>query len=177
LTLPRPRLGWPIMLAMAIVLMAPLLLWGQRTQDSWQLDLVWSRQFSDQLATNPYPRWLERSFDGFGAPVFYFYPPLAFYVAAAAHYATAGLISTFQEIWIAATVALFVSGLSMRAWLREIGGREWMALVFMIAPYHLFDIQVRGALAEFCAYAFMPLVMLALKRALNGKSPLHLALA
>jgi hypothetical protein len=63
----------------------------------------------------------------------------------------------------------------MRAWLKEIGGREWMAALFMLAPYHMFDISMRGALAEFCAYALMPLVMLALKRALERKSPLLLA--
>ena len=52
-----------------------------------------------------------------------------------------------------------------------------MAALFMIAPYHLFDIHVRGALAEFCAYALLPLVLLTLKRALDGKSPLPLGLA
>src|SRR5207342_3556916 len=98
---------------------------GERTQDSWQLDIVWARQFAEQLATNPYPRWMERSFDSFGAPVFYFYPPLAFYLTAAAHYLTAGLLSTFQSIWVAATLALFASCLTMRAWLKEIGGKAW----------------------------------------------------
>jgi hypothetical protein len=172
-----PALRWTHLAALAVLVMAPILILGERTQDSWQLDIVWARQFADQLATNPYPRWLERSFDGFGAPVFYFYPPLAFYAAGAVHYLTLGLISTFQEIWVVATLALFASGLSMRAWLREIGGREWLAAAYLIAPYHLFDIHVRGALAEFCAYALVPLVMLALKRALDAKSPLPLAAA
>jgi hypothetical protein len=169
------QLRWFHLALIAMAVMAPILLWGERTQDSWQLDIVWARQFTEQLATNPYPRWLERSFDGFGAPVFYFYPPGAFYLTAGVHYAAGGLLSTFQSIVIAATLALFSSGLTMRAWLKEIGGREWMAALFMLAPYHLFDISIRGALAEFCAYALMPLVMLALKRALDGKSPLPLA--
>ena len=98
-------------------------------------------------------------------------------MTAAAHYLTGGLLTTFQDICLLATLALFASGLAMRAWLKEIGGREWMAALFMLAPYHLFDISIRGALAEFCAYALMPLVMLGLKRALDGKSPLMLALA
>ena len=121
---PCPRCAGRTFWPSPLVVMAPVLLWGERNQDSWQLNLVWASQFTEQLASNPYPRWLDRSFDGFGAPVFYFYPPLAFYATGAVHYLTAGLLSTFQDIWVVATLALFASGLAMRAWLKEIGGRS-----------------------------------------------------
>jgi hypothetical protein len=170
-------LGWPHLLVLALAIVAPLLISGERADDSWALNQVWATQFSEQLAHNPYPRWLERSFDGFGAPVFYFYPPLAFYLTAAVHYLAFGALTPFQELVAAATLMLFVSGLTMRRWLTEVGGRPWMAVLFMVAPYHLSELYIRGALAEFCAYALVPLVMLGLHRALKGRGFILLSLS
>jgi len=48
------------------------------------------------------------------------------------------------------------------------------ALLFMAAPYHLLDFYGRGAQAEFLAIAFLPLVMLGLRRA-SERSPTLLA--
>ena len=56
----------------------------------------------------------------------------------------------------------------MRAWLaRETGTRTAPlvgAIVYMAAPYHLLDLYVRGAFAEFAGYAVLPLLMLAIRR-------------
>ena len=46
---------------------------------------------------------------------------------------------------------------------RPLGG----ALFYMAAPYHVLDFQMRGALAEYCAFALMPLVALGIRRSAN----------
>ena len=68
---------------LGLVLMLPVLLAPTPLSDSHGLNLVWSQQFTSLIATgNLWPRWLPWSHGGLGAPVFYFYGPLAFWLAA-----------------------------------------------------------------------------------------------
>jgi hypothetical protein len=64
-------------------------------------------------------------------------------------------------------------GLTMRIWLRYVTGNPRTALcgaiVYMVAPYHLFDHYIRGAFAEFTAYAILPLVILAIELAADRR--------
>ena len=89
--------------ALAIALTVPALLSPQMTHDSFWIDWVWADQFTAELAKgNFYPRWLPLSHGGLGSPVFYYYPPLAFY--ACALFGLAGF-STYWSI-----VAVFCCG-------------------------------------------------------------------
>src|SRR5262249_9916250 len=62
---------------------------------------------------------------------------------------------------------LWASGLAMYAWLKGEAKSPraalYGALAYMAAPYHLVDHYLRGAYAEFAAYAVPPLVMLAVR--------------
>ena len=52
--------------------------------DSFWIDHVWASQFTALLREGViYPRWLPWSHEGLGSPVFYYYPPLAFYLTGA----------------------------------------------------------------------------------------------
>jgi hypothetical protein len=108
-----------------------------------------------------YPRWLPQSHGGLGSPVFYFYPPLAFYVSGAA-----GLLglSTYGSIIAAFGVGFVGSGYAMHQWLRN-DARHALpgAILYMVAPYHVLDFYGRGAQAEFCAYVLLPLVALGMR--------------
>lgn len=146
-----------VLAIIAALLLLPAALHGPMTHESFGLDTVWTRQFADQLAAGElYPRWLPEAFGGLGAPVFFFYPPSSFYLAAAFH--IAGL-TVWLSIVAAAWAALWASGMAMRAWT----GSQGAALLYMLAPYHLFCFYCRGDLAEFCAYAWTPLIALAIR--------------
>ena len=144
--------------------MAPSLVWGTLPSHSSMHNLTWAAQFSDQVLSGIlYPRWLSGSFDGLGAPTFYFYPPLAFWVDAAIRGLTADLLPTSWRLSVTAVVLLWASGAAMYAWLRlqRVYSRAALvgALAYAAAPYHLVDHYLRGALAEFASYAALPVVM------------------
>ena len=162
--------------AFALLLILPAMLTPIRLHDSFWIDWVWVDQFGDQLRQlNLYPRWLPASHDGLGSPVFYYYPPLSFYPA--------GLLAALGFTPYAAIVATFGlafagSGAAMLHWARGWTNHPLAAsLFFMAAPYHLADFYGRGALAETCAIALIPLLALGLKRVAEGKGPALAAIA
>jgi hypothetical protein len=162
--------------ALALLLTLPAILGPLKLHDSFWIDWVWTDQFAAQLRQGIlYPRWLPASHDGLGAPVFYYYPPLAFYPA--------GLLAALGLTPYAAIVATFGlaflgSGLAMYRWAQGWTERPLAAaLLYMAAPYHLADFYGRGALAETCAIALIPLLALGLKRVGEGKSMTLAALA
>ena len=141
----------------SLLLVLPAIVAAPMMHDSFWIDWVWADQFTAELAQgNLYPRWLPRSHGGLGSPVFYFYPPLAFYVSGA--FGLSGL-STYASIVATFWVALLGSGYAMYLWLRGFAPFPLLgAFLYMAAPYHLFDFYGRGAQAEFLAIAFIPLV-------------------
>lgn len=150
----------PAVAAVAVLLMLPSLIWGPAPIDSAVYNYVWTRQFGGALAQGQiYPRWLPGSFDGLGSPVFYFYPPVAFYMSGLLQ--VAGL-ATLQAVTGAALLGLAASGLTMAAWLRFKGANPLWALLYMAGPYHLADWYQRAALAEFLSFAWLPLIALAI---------------
>jgi 6-pyruvoyl-tetrahydropterin synthase related domain len=148
-----------------VVLLAPSLLFGTLGSHSSPHNLVWASQFSEQFRAGIlYPRWMPESFDGLGAPTFYFYPPLAFWIDSLLAIATFDVLSVSYRLSLTSWLLLWGSGLAMYAWLRSEQSERRLALIgalaYMAAPYHLFDHYVRGAIAEFAAYAVLPLVVL-----------------
>lgn len=158
-------LGLPALLAIpAALVTASAVASSYLLNDSFWINLVWGKQFSALIANGElYPRWLPQSHDGLGAPVFYFYPPLAFY--AMSGFVLAG-VPLYWAMIATFAAASFASGWAMHAWLRPIA--LWPragAILYMLAPYHLMDFYKRGALAEFVAFAWLPLIALGMRRA------------
>jgi uncharacterized membrane protein len=107
-----------------------------------------------------YPRWGVDFALGYGYPLFNIYSTLPLYVAEAFHLMGAALTGAVKLTYI---LAFLVSGVTMYAFgKRVLGGQAGVlaAVVYMYAPYRLLDIYVRSAFAEFCAYSFLPLVLL-----------------
>ncbi len=115
-----------------------------------------------------YPRWLPDSFHGFGAPSFYYYPPLTFFLSSVLYALVPSV--TPDSIGKALGLLAFVcSGLSMWCYLRwrsasipntsiDKIGILLGALLYTFAPYRIFNYSTRGALPEHIAFCFIPFV-------------------
>ncbi|MGA2911247.1 MAG: 6-pyruvoyl-tetrahydropterin synthase-related protein [Candidatus Levyibacteriota bacterium] len=107
-------------------------------------------------------RWSADLGYGFGYPIFNFYDPLPYYVGAVIE--MVGL-DALLATKIMMAVGAMLAGVSMYFLAKEFWGKSGgvlSAFFYMYAPYHAVDIYVRGDVAEFWAYAFVPLVFLGL---------------
>ena len=105
-------------------------------------------------------RWVPDLGYGYGYPIFNFYAPLAYYVG--------GILTLVGFDALIATklmmgIGILLSGVFMYLLAREFWGEPGgiiSGLFYVYAPYHALDIYVRGDVAEFWAYAFVPLIFL-----------------
>jgi hypothetical protein len=113
-----------------------------------------------------YPRWLPDSFHGFGAPSFYYYPPLTFFLSSAL-YTVLPSLSPDTIGKILGILAFGFSILSMWLYLRWRSasvsqtiksniGILLGALLYGFAPYRIFNYSTRGALPEHIAFCMVP---------------------
>lgn len=160
----------------AAALLLPSFLWSSGYSDSVKYNYVWVAQFAAEMARGHlYPRWLPDSFDGLGSPTFYFYPPLAYWVAGG--FGAFGL-PTLTAINLMALIALALSGLAMNQWLAALGVRSRLgAILYMASPYHLMDFYVRGALGEFVGFMWLPWIALGIHRLPQRRGVIMLALS
>jgi len=124
-----------------------------------------------------YPGWATDQALGYGYPTFVLYPPLAYYVAEGFHLLGAGKVVAIKWTWALATVG---AGLAMYAYGRRVLGRQrglLAAIVYVYLPYHLADVYVRAALAEYCAFVWMPVALLAFQQLIEKASVRRLAMA
>lgn len=107
------------------------------------------------------PRWNPGGFDGRGAASFYFYPPLAFYLAAAVR-GVFGIVSSYSVFqltcWLASLAGLgaaFVLLRSLRA------TRYWAvvgAALYTYAPFRIAELYSRSSLSSHVGFVFVPLI-------------------
>ena len=159
---------WAAIFALSAFLTLPAATGPMRLNESFWIDWVWLDQFAKQLGQGIlYPRWLPLSHGGLGSPVFYYYPPLAFYLGSI--FVLAGL-STYASLIALFFVAYSISGIAIYAWLRNAASRPLVgALAYVAAPYHAFNFYSRGAIAESLATALLPFVMIGLRRSARGQ--------
>jgi hypothetical protein len=159
----RAGIAYPLLLLLAVALVIPANFGGPMLQDNVAINWVWADQFTSELAKgNIYPRLLPLSNAGLGAPVFYFYPPLAFYVAGV--FGLLG-VSTYASLIATYATAFAASGIGCWHWLKGRSNQPLLgAAFFMAAPYHLFDYTYRGATSESLAVALIPLIAIGLRR-------------
>lgn len=164
-----------ILTLLGVLLLLPSLLFGPAPNHSHFYNILWTDHFGRQMAAGHlYERWLPNSFEGLGSPTFYFYPPIAYWVSGA--FNAAGF-SVGQAINLAGLVLLVGSGLAMHAFLAGRVKHPLLgAALYMAAPYHLYDFYVRGALAEFAAFLWLPLIALAIERLPGRRGVMMLAL-
>lgn len=115
-------------------------------------------------------RWVGDLGYGYGYPIFNFYGPLPYY-AGGFFYALGATGLTATKLMMG--LGLVLAGVTMYAAVAEIvgvAGGVLAASYYMFAPYHAVDAYVRGAVGEYWALVFLPLILLGLWRLIRNKS-------
>jgi hypothetical protein len=97
---------------------------------------------------------------GYGYPLFNFYAPLAYYVGAIFMFLGLDALIATKIMMV---LGIILAGIFMYYLVREFFGEYGgiiSGLFYAYVPYHAVDIYVRGDIAEFWAYAFIPLAFL-----------------
>lgn len=144
--------------------------------------LNWNKFFVDQFwAGDLYPRWLMGMNGGQGSPAFFFYGPIPYYAAALFKPFLADDPYGWLQLGLSFSLALGLSGIFSFLWLQKITDKTTAflgALFYMLLPYHLqVDLFHRLALAEFWAFAWMPLILYAVTEIVSGSKTGSLKLA
>ena len=121
-------------------------------------------------------RWVSDLGYGYGYPIFNFYGPLAYYLGGLFTFVTGNALIATKLMF--GTGILF-AGVSMYLFVNTLAGRYAgiiAAVLYMYAPYHALNIYVRGDVAEFFAYAFLPLVFYGIHKYYNTQEKRFLAI-
>lgn len=106
-----------------------------------------------------YPRWFPDFAFGYGHPIFNFYAPGYYPFAALPHWAGLDILAANR---LALCILFALSGLAAYALLYR-WTSFWPALagtaLFLFFPYRLYDLFTRGALPEFAAFLWPPLIL------------------
>lgn len=124
-----------------------------------------------------WPRWSPDFAFGYGYPLFNIYAPLAIYAAEIVHLLGANMVAAVKTVYILSTVG---AGLSMFGFVRRLFGSNAglvAGLAYMFAPFHLVEIYVRSAFAEYVSLMWLPLILWAFTELIARPSFKRLAIA
>ncbi len=156
----------PLLIALVgVAAMLPALLQGIPLGADLDNHFRFAQPFYDEIANgNVIPGWLAESNNGFGDTRFRFYPPLLYYILAAARFVTGD--------WYAATLSVFtllsvIGCKGIYIWARQNFDEKTSliaAAVFAVLPYHIAQFYQASLLAEYAAMSFLPFAFLFLER-------------
>lgn len=104
-------------------------------------------------------RWVPDAGYGYGYPQFNYYPPMPYYAGAVLHRIGFQYIDSVKILFIAGYI---LSALTMFLLISELLKNKWAgfvsAVLYTYIPYKAVEVYVRGALSEFWAQVFFPLI-------------------
>lgn len=107
-------------------------------------------------------RWVPDAGYQYGYPQFNYYPPLPYYLGAALHRVGIQYIDTVKILFI---LGYILSAITMFVLVESMFG-TWSGLIssllYTYIPYKAVEVYVRGALSEFWAQIFFPLILWAI---------------
>ena len=168
-----------LLILLSLFILAPLLASGYflHAHDA-RHSLIWLVEYDQGFRDGfLWPRWAPDHSQGYGYPLFTFYAPLAFAIAEVFHLLGASIVGAVKITWALATIFAGVSMYKLARSVWSVGPGFIAGLLYMIAPYHLVNIYVRGSLAEFVALAIYPWVIYSFLQVLEQKSARSVALA
>lgn len=120
-------------------------------------------------------RWVPDMGYSYGYPLFNYYPPFPYYSAMVFRGLSFSFIDSTKILFI---LGFFVSAIFMYLLGRELWGELGglvSSIFYLFAPYHSVDIYVRGAMNEFWALAWFPLIFWSVLKIVREKSKKYLA--
>jgi hypothetical protein len=159
----------------SLIFMAPAFLLGAGGSDL-HCQSLWVRYFSGQFWQGDlYPRWLQDMFAGRGSPVFFYYPPLTYFITALFAFLSPLDAFGYTQIAASAFLAVLASGIAFYIWAREETNNADAALLgallYIAAPNHIAqDFYYILLLSSLWAYAWIPLLFLFAKRIARQQS-------
>jgi hypothetical protein len=164
-----------VIVAAGLIFALPVIIYGIPffSDDGVSHHALWYTHFSAQLwAGDIYPRWLMGMNEGLGSPVFYYYPPVPFFLTSVLRPFFPGDPHGWQQLGLSAALALIASGLCAYLWLKTLTDRSsalLAAVLYMATPYHLAaDLYIRGSFAEYWAFVWMPLILFFTQKVVSG---------
>src|SRR6267142_2420039 len=164
-----------VIAAAGLIFTIPVIIYGIPffSDDGVSHHALWYTHFSTQLwAGNLYPRWLMGMNKGLGSPVFYYYPPIPFFLTSLLKPFFPDDLHGCHQLGLSAALALIASGLCAYLWLKELVDRNsalLAAVLYMVTPYHLAaDLYIRGSFAEYWSFVWMPLILFFTHKMVKG---------
>jgi hypothetical protein len=161
----------------AFAIEIPFFFFGMPSGHDFEFHLYsWLEALSQWKQGIFYPRWAALAHFAYGEPRFIFYPPASWTLGAA-------LSGIFPFIWasnIYIWLVLVGAGTSMfllaRRWLDR-RDATWAAVLYAVNPYHIVIVYWRSAFAELLASVLLPLLLLLVLRAAEGRRRVVISLA
>jgi hypothetical protein len=162
-----------ILLALCSVI--PGLIYGPTGIDIFTVG-VWMEEFARQFLEGEfYPRWLENIFVGHGSPVFFYYPPLPFYLGTLFYFLRDTEMYGYHMLLGVAAIGQVASGLFFYFWLRD--GRRLSvnasclgAALYIFVPPHLSQsFHSLMLIGQTIAFVWFPLIFWMIDRLLQEK--------
>lgn len=125
--------------------------------DNTQVERVF--QMTKSLSDGQFPvRWVDDLGYGYGYPIFNFYAPFPYYLAGFFNLVLSNSLLATKIMFLLGILFSFFSMYLFASRLTNYYGGMVAGIIYLYFPYHAINIYVRGAVGEFFAYAFMPLV-------------------
>jgi hypothetical protein len=168
-----------LLLCAASLLMTAALPWwiASGSADTHALSFYASalRQFSSAFwfGDEPYPRLLEHANGGLESPVFFFYPPIAFWLSSVFEPFAAGDPHGVMRLEWSMLLATFASGGTCFFWLRAQYPRRHAllgAILYVLLPMRLLYVYLDFNLAQCWALAWFPMILYYIDRLMQGKA-------
>lgn len=135
---------------------------------------LWLEAFAGQLAAGEiYPRWLPDLYAGHGAPVFFVYPPLAYYVTSLIHWLLPDTPYHYLSITLSMALAASIAACSCFIWLkRHVDALPALigAMLYILCPYYVtYTLHATSMLAQAWGYAWLPIMCLGVDAIVRNK--------
>ncbi|MFV0387510.1 MAG: 6-pyruvoyl-tetrahydropterin synthase-related protein [Pyrinomonadaceae bacterium] len=146
-----------IIIFVSIVVILPLAVFGIPDANDMPQHVIFASELKESIANGDLlPNWGASENAGYGSPGIRIYPILGYFPMALSYLLTG---SWFDAIWLSFFFWLAISGLGLyrlaRIWLPQTAALT-ASLVYLLIPYHLNQIYITFAYAEFVAAAILP---------------------
>lgn len=149
-----------IVLLIALWVALPLLLPGFIPTHDGEYHLIRFFEFDKNIrAGDLIPRWASGLNSGYGVPLFNFFYPLPNYLAEFFHLLGTSFIDSFK---LTLAGAILAAGLFYYLWAKKLWGEKAGmvgAVFYILAPYFLLDVYIRGSIGEVLALALYPAIL------------------